>query len=173
MQPYYDEYGEVVRKFRVGRPEASCLILSVIDHGERKTDDRIVTKSFVQPLVAAQREVARQNGCAFFDTFQAMGGEGTAARWYRSNPRMMAPDLGHPTGTGHEVLAGLIAHALLYDYDEFRLRMAGKPLPLPAEKAPEKPPIDLDALPDVPPAPAPAAAQGAAGEPATRAGSEP
>jgi lysophospholipase L1-like esterase len=171
MQPYYDEYGEVVRKFRAGRPEASCLILSVIDHGERKADDRIVTKSFVKTLVQAQREVARQNGCAFFDTFEAMGGEGTAARWYRSNPRMMAPDLGHPTGTGHEVLAGLISHALLYDYDQFRERMAGKPLPLPAEKAPEKPPIDLDALPDVPPAAA--SAQGAAGDVATRAGSTP
>jgi len=171
MQPYYDEYGEVVRKFRAGRPEASCLILSVIDHGERKADDSIVTKSFVKPLVSAQREVARQNGCAFFDTFEAMGGTGSAARWYRSNPRMMAPDLGHPTGTGHEVLAGLISHALLYGYDQFRERMAGKPLPLPAEKEPSKPPIDLDALPDLPAA---APAQPPAGdEAAASAGTGP
>ena len=84
---------------------------------------------------------------------------------------MMAPDLGHPTGTGHEVLAGLISQALLYDSDQFRERMAGKPLPLPAETAPEKPPIDLDALPDVPPAAA--SVQGAAGDVATRAGSTP
>jgi lysophospholipase L1-like esterase len=132
MQPYYDEYGDVVKRFRAGRPNAACLILSVIDHGERKADDSIVSKPFAKALSNAQREVARQNGCGFFDTFEAMGGKGTAARWYRSNPRMMAPDLGHPTGTGHEVIAGLVSNALLHGYEQFRERMTGKPLSLPA-----------------------------------------
>jgi lysophospholipase L1-like esterase len=131
MQPYYDEYGEVIQRFRAGRPQASCLVLSVIDHGERKADDSIVSKPFTKTLSNAQREVARQNGCGFFDTYEAMGGKGSAARWYRANPRMMAPDLGHPTGTGHEVIAGLVSNALLHGYEQYRERMAGQPLPLP------------------------------------------
>ena len=135
MQPYYDEYGDVVRRFRAGRPQASCLIVSVIDHGERKADDSIVSRPFAKKLANAQREVARQNGCAFFDTYEAMGGSGTAARWYRSNPRLMAPDLGHPTGSGHEVIAGLVSNALLYAYEQYRERMTGKPLALPPSSA--------------------------------------
>jgi hypothetical protein len=116
-------------------------VISLVDHGERKPDDSIVSRPFTKTLSNAQREVARQNDCGFFDTYEAMGGKGSAARWYRSNPRMMAPDLGHPTGTGHEVIAGLISNALLHGYEQYRDRMAGQPLPLPrpAASVPAKP----------------------------------
>jgi lysophospholipase L1-like esterase len=129
MQPYYDEYRDVLRIFRAGKPELACLIISPIDHGRRLPNGDIVPKSFLKPLVEAQREVARQNGCAFFDTYRATGGEGTAARWFRARPRLISPDLGHPTEFGHEVIAGLIADAILSGYEQYRARMQGKPLP--------------------------------------------
>jgi hypothetical protein len=88
-----------------------------------------VPKRFLKPLVEAQREVARQNGCGFFDIYQATGGEGTAARWFRARPRLISPDLGHPTEFGHELIAGLIADAILAGYEQYRARMQGKPLP--------------------------------------------
>lgn len=129
MEPYYAEYSEVLKNFRAGRPEADCLIMSVTDHGERLPDGRIQSRQFAKRLARAQREVARRNGCAFFDTYEATGGEGTAGRWYSATPRLISPDLGHPNGLGHEVIAGLLAKALLHAYDEYRVRMAGKPLP--------------------------------------------
>jgi lysophospholipase L1-like esterase len=137
MQPYYEEYGEVLKNFRAGRPEADCLIMSVTDHGERTADGRIVSRSFTKTLAEAQREVARRSGCAFFDTRAAMGGEGTVARWFRASPRLISPDLGHPTGVGHEVIAGLLANAILHGYEEYRTRMVGKPFP---ELEPPAPP---------------------------------
>ncbi len=135
MQPYYDEFAEVIRNFRAGRPKAACLIVSVLDHGQRDADDNIVSKQFAKTLSNAQREVARQNGCGFFDTYEAMGGKGSASRWFRASPRLMSPDLGHPTGAGHELIAGLIANAVLYGYQEFRDRKQGQPLPLPYVKS--------------------------------------
>lgn len=129
MQPYYDEYGEVLKKFRAGKPDMACLVMSLTDHGKRTASGGIVSKKFVKQLSDAQREVARRNGCGFFDTLAATGGEGTAARWYRARPQLISPDLGHPNGLGHEVIAGLVANALLYGYEEYRERMTGKPLP--------------------------------------------
>jgi lysophospholipase L1-like esterase len=129
MQPYYDEYADVLRRFRAGKPGLACLIISPIDHGRRLPTGEIATKSFVGSLVKAQREVALENGCAFFDTYQATGGEGTAARWFRARPRLISPDLGHPTQFGHEVIAGLVADAILSGYEQYRRRMEGKPLP--------------------------------------------
>jgi len=35
-------------------------------------------------------QIAAETGCAFFNTFQAMGGEGTMARWYESQPRLVS-----------------------------------------------------------------------------------
>ena len=129
MQPYYDEYGDVLKHFRAGKPEAACLIMSVTDHGKRTAHGNIVSRKFAKELSEAQREVARQNGCGFFDTYEATGGEGTAARWYRARPQLIGPDFGHPTGAGHEVIAGLLANAIVHGYEEYRARMAGKPLP--------------------------------------------
>jgi lysophospholipase L1-like esterase len=129
MQPYYDEFSDVLQRFRAGKPELPCLILSVTDHGERTEGDDIVSRPFAKELAAAQREVARQNGCGFFDTYEAMGGEGSVARWFRASPRLISPDLGHPTGAGHEVIGGLVANAILHGYESFRWRMRGQPFP--------------------------------------------
>ena len=91
MDPYLEEYGDVISHFRAGKPELSCLVMTLTDHGERAADGRIVSRPFARKLSRAQAEVARRNGCAFFDTYQATGGEGTAARWARSQPRLINP----------------------------------------------------------------------------------
>lgn len=129
MQDYREEYSDVVRRFRAGKPEASCLILSLIDHGRRGAQDQIESRPFAKVLSRAQREIALQNGCGFFDTYEAMGGKGSVARWYRARPQLMSGDLGHPTGSGHEVIAGLFIDALLHGYQDYRKRMEGAPLP--------------------------------------------
>jgi lysophospholipase L1-like esterase len=129
MQPYFDEYAEVIGRFRAGKPEVSCLLMSLTDHGERVSDGRIVSRGFAKALARAQAEIARQNGCSFFDTYEATGGEGTAARWFRARPRLIAPDLSHPSSEGHDLIGGLLANALLAAYEGYRVEMAGKPLP--------------------------------------------
>ncbi len=128
LDPYYEEFGEVLDNLRARRPDLPCLIMSVLDHGKRRGDDEIVSKPFVPTLVEAQREVARRNGCAFYDTYAATGGAGTAARWFRASPRLMSNDLGHPNSLGHEVIAGLLSNALIYEYEQFRTRMVGQAL---------------------------------------------
>jgi lysophospholipase L1-like esterase len=129
MDPYYDEFSRVLLTFRAGRPEASCLVMSVTDHGRRAPDGRIVSRKFARALADAQHEVARRSGCGFFDTYAATGGEGTVARWFAASPRLISSDLGHPNSLGHEVIAGLLANALLYGYEQYRDRMTGRPLP--------------------------------------------
>lgn len=127
MEPYFEEFGDVIEHFRAGKPEASCLIMSVLDHGKR-SGDHIASIPFAGELARAQGEVARRNGCAFFDTYEATGGEGTAARWYRSKPRLISADLGHPNPLGHKVIADLVVDAILYGYQEYREQNEGKPL---------------------------------------------
>lgn len=129
MQPYEDEYTNVIRKYRAGKPEASCLIMSLTDHGERVGRSGIQTRRIVPKLVASQRKVAEAEGCAFFDTFQAMGGDGSIGRWYYANPRLAGADFAHPTSAGHEVIADLLVRSLMQAYGEFRTQMVGKPLP--------------------------------------------
>jgi lysophospholipase L1-like esterase len=128
MRPYEDEYKRVLRKFRSGRPEASCLVMSLIDHGAR-SEGGVRTRPIVPRLVASQRKVAGEVGCAFFDTFHAMGGVNSIARWLRARPQLAAPDYSHPTFAGQGVIATLLYRALMHEYAEYRQKNVGAPLP--------------------------------------------
>ena len=61
--------------------------MSPMDRGQRDSNSRITTVPTLPRLVEIQRQMAAEMDCAFFNTFQAMGGEGTMARWYDSQPQ--------------------------------------------------------------------------------------
>ncbi len=142
MQTYIDEYRAVVQKVRRARPAMDCLVMAPLDHGERK-GARIVSRDVVPRMVEAQRQVAEAEGCAFFDTFQAMGGEGSAGRWYKRSPRLIGGDLSHATSKGHQVIGELVYRALLRGYVDFRERTDGTDAAPPA-KPPEPEPTAPD-----------------------------
>ncbi len=105
----------------------ACLVMAPLDHGERH-GQQIVTRAIVPELVEAQRQVAQDHGCAFFDTYAAMGGEGSMGRWARSEPRLGSGDLSHLSYHGHRVIGAMVFRALLDGYADFRERVEGKPL---------------------------------------------
>ncbi len=57
-------------------PESVIIVMSVGDVGWNN-DGTVVTAPAVRPMVASQREASMQCGVMFWDTFQAMGGEGS------------------------------------------------------------------------------------------------
>ena len=114
-----DEYRQVIAKIKAAKPDIACLVMSPLDHGIRK-GARIVSKEIVPIMVEAQRAAAEAEGCAFFDTYSAMGGEGSAGRWYRQEPRLMGGDLGHATMKGHVVIGEMLFRALLHAYIDYR-----------------------------------------------------
>jgi lysophospholipase L1-like esterase len=136
--PYEAEYARVIRKFRAGKPEAACLIMSLTDHA-KKVGEAIVSRDIVRRLAEAQGRVAAREGCAFFDTFVAAGGLGTVERWRKAKPPLASPDLRHPTVAGQRHIAGMLYHAMMKEYASYREKQQGKPLvwaePAPAPTA--------------------------------------
>jgi lysophospholipase L1-like esterase len=128
MLPYEAEYTRVLRKFRAGKPQASCLILSMTDHAIKR-DDVIVSRPAVARFVAAQRTVALAEGCAFFDVYAAMGGAGAIAKGRQQKPPLASPDLRHPTVAGQRRIGSLLYAALMHGYASFRRAHAGEALP--------------------------------------------
>jgi lysophospholipase L1-like esterase len=128
MQPYEAEYTRVLRKLRLGKPQASCVILAMTDHA-KLVDDKIVSRPAVARFVAAQRKVALAEGCAFFDVYQAMGGAGAVEKGRQNKPPLASPDLRHPTVAGQRRIASLFHAALMYGYANYRRAHVGAPLP--------------------------------------------
>ena len=121
MATYAEEYREVIRLIRGARPDMSCIIMSPLDHATKKGQD-IVSLPVVPRMVKAQRQVALEEGCAFFDTYEAMGGKGSAGRWYNRNPRLISGDLGHVTRKGQVVIGEMFYRALMQAYVAYRKR---------------------------------------------------
>jgi lysophospholipase L1-like esterase len=128
---YESEYVNALRRYRAGKPAASCLLIAVTAHGKR-TQYGIQERPSVPEMVAVQRRVALAEGCGFFDLYRAMGGGPSIQQWVSSRPPLLGGDLGHPTSEGHAVLASLVYHALMHGYAEYRGRIAGQRLPDPS-----------------------------------------
>lgn len=134
-----------IEHVRTADPHVPILIMSPMDRGERAGGD-IHTMGTIPQIVAIQRRVAEETHCAFFDTYDAMGGAGTVGRWYATQPRLMTADLIHPTPQGAAIVANLLIDNLLVGYDHWKKAHAIATV----EHVPMKPPV----LPS-----APAAAQ--------------
>lgn len=98
MMQYRDTLREVIRGFKKAVPQASCLLMSPMDRAKKSpTTGRLVSMKIIQDIVLAQREVALEQGCAFWSAFDAMGGKGSMSRWYKASPRLASGDWTHPT----------------------------------------------------------------------------
>lgn len=113
---------EVVRHVRAGKPAASCLLMAPLDQGEVGPRGRVRTIPILHGIVEVQRRVAAAEGCAFFDTFQAMGGEGAMGRWFRASPRLGWGDFRHATPAGYEVIGNVFYKALLKGFQDYLAR---------------------------------------------------
>lgn len=122
---YREQLAEVIRRVRAGRPEAGCLLLAPLDQGEVAPRGGVRTLPELPRIVESQRVVAAQSGCAFFDTWKAMGGEGAMGRWYKSRPRLGWGDYRHATPAGYEVVGNLIYKALLKGFSDYLGRLGG------------------------------------------------
>ncbi len=110
------EMKEAVRRIRTALPGASVLLMSPMDRGERKDGGEIDTVPVLPRLVNIEARVASETGAAFFNTFEAMGGQGTMGRWYAAEPRLVGADFIHPMPAGAKIVGELLYGALRDGY---------------------------------------------------------
>lgn len=136
MERYDKDLREVIRRVRAALPNVSILIVSPMDRGKRVAGGRIVTLPSIPKIVEMQQRVAREMGCAFFNTFKAMGGEGTMAKWAAGTGKnhLVGGDLTHPTAEGAEIVGRLIFEGINDSYLKYKARTAPGARPMVAQK---------------------------------------
>jgi lysophospholipase L1-like esterase len=102
----------VLLKVKAAAPGASVMLAAPLDRGER-SGGVVKTKKIIPKIVASQKKVALANGCAFWNTYEAMGGEGTIGRWLKAKPALASSDLTHPTPAGAEAIGVLFEKAIV------------------------------------------------------------
>ena len=72
-------------------------------------------------LVEAQRKAAHAEGCAFYSTYEWMGGKGSAAKWFKRG--LVGSDFTHLTQKGANKLADALFDALMTGYQRYALAL--------------------------------------------------
>lgn len=116
------ELKNAVRRIQTAVPQASILLMSPMDRGERKTSGEIGTIEALPRLIEIEQAAAAELGVAFFNTFEAMGGDGTMAKWYNGEPRLVGADFIHPMPAGARIVGELLYNALRDGYNEYKRR---------------------------------------------------
>lgn len=118
------ELRRVIGRIRAALPEVSILLMSPMDRGEKDSDGEITTLPALPRLVSMEQRIATEEGVAFFNTFEAMGGPGTMARWYSSEPRLVGADYIHPMPAGGRIVGELLYSALNDGFERYKMQEA-------------------------------------------------
>lgn len=116
MEDYDKTMRAVLEQGQRALPEAGCLVLAAMDRA-RKENDVLVTVPIIPHIVKQQEKTARAVGCAFWNTYEAMGGRGSMAKWQRRG--LGQADLTHPSGYGAQVLGNWVYQALMQGYNDW------------------------------------------------------
>ena len=114
---YKEGFSAALRVLRQGAPKAACLVMSPLDQGMLNDDGRIISRPLMERMVTYQQQVSLDNGCAFWNTWQFMGGKGAFARWLSQG--LAWTDLSHLTGKGLTRIGNAFSESLLQSYQRF------------------------------------------------------
>ncbi len=117
MEDFHRTMKDVLLQGRSALPHASCLIIAAMDRA-RVRDGRTESMRIIPLIVKEQESVAKEVGCAFFNTFLAMGGSGAMRRWVTRG--WGAGDLTHPTSYGAQVIGDWIFSGMMDGYARYQ-----------------------------------------------------
>ncbi|MEI6694775.1 MAG: hypothetical protein WCO13_01800 [Bacteroidota bacterium] len=96
-----------------------CVIVIGISDRSRKAGDAYETNPNIEKIRKAQKNAAFKAGCAYWDLFEAMGGENSMPSWVFASPALANKDFTHFNEKGARVVAEMFYNALIYDYLQF------------------------------------------------------
>lgn len=117
MDEYRRELRQTIQRFKRAVPEASCVIIGPGDFPREVEEGVWTTRPRVLEIVAAQREIAYEMGCGFWDAMEFMGGPGSMHTWATSKPQMASRDHIHFTRRGYVRLAMAVTDAMMATFD--------------------------------------------------------
>jgi len=93
-------------------PRTPVLLVSVSDMA-RKVGGELKSYPNITKIINAQKEVAMENGCAFWNLFETMGGKGSMISWVERQPPLGNKDYVHYTPLGAEKVGNTFAQQFI------------------------------------------------------------
>ena len=119
LENYKKEFGRQIRYLQNVYPDALILVIGPADMST-KINGNLQTWPYVEEVVQAMKEVALENGAAFWNMFDVMGGRNSMIQWVSHKPAWAAPDYIHFTSQGAKRIAEVFTESFLHYYDYYQ-----------------------------------------------------
>lgn len=110
---------EVVKHLKNAFPNASILVISTGDKGYRK-DGSMTTDPAIPFVVDAQKKTAEVTGSAFWNLYEAMGGEGSMVKWVQGDTVYANKDYTHFNPRGAHRVGKMLFNKLMSEYKLYK-----------------------------------------------------
>jgi lysophospholipase L1-like esterase len=114
---YYEEqlYEQLILLKRL-QPNVNILVVGVADMA-RRVDGVMASYPNIEKIRDAQKRAAFRAGCAFWDTYKAMGGKNSIVSWAHAQPSLASKDFCHFSATGATLLAELLYRSIRQEFN--------------------------------------------------------
>lgn len=120
-ESYAAMFRTLIDRLRKQAPHAAILVLGPADRelrAGRRRNASWVPYVGIDRIIAAQRKVCREMGCAYWDERARMGGFGTMREWVTVG--WGQPDHTHFTGEGYNELAAALFSDIVQQYNSYQ-----------------------------------------------------
>ena len=121
---YTKAMAKVIAHLQEAFPRTSILLVSVGDREYKDENGQLRTMPGVKNLIRYQQALAADTHIAFWNMFEAMGGEGSIVEMVNAHPQMANYDYTHINFKGGKHIAELLYNALIYGKEQYEKRKA-------------------------------------------------
>lgn len=111
----------MVEHIKMAYPNASILIVSLGDKGYRE-NGVWNTEPDVLKVVEVQKQVAEENGLAFWNTYENMGGYNSMKHWVEGDTAFARDDYAHPNFRGAKKISDMLFNKLMEGYNDYKTK---------------------------------------------------
>lgn len=109
---YIKRMERVIKYIRKCMPDVGIILVGTGDRSVKK-GSQLISEPVLPYLIKAQMEIAKEANVAYWNMFEAMGGENSMKRFVEASPPLAYKDYTHFTPQGGEVIADLLFNAIM------------------------------------------------------------
>lgn len=122
---YQRMYSKEIAAIKAAAPDVSILVIGPSDMS-RKTAEGYESYTNIPLINEAMKKAAFENGCAFWNLYESMGGQNSMSSWVEN--KLAAKDYTHFSSSGARFVGEMLYNALLEEFQKYLNTKSKMPL---------------------------------------------
>lgn len=118
LKIYENKMIQIINNLKKTFPQTSILLVGASDK-TTKSGSKYITDPILTDLIKTQKYIAEQTKIAYWNLWEAMGGENSMSSFVNNNPQLALKDYTHFNHKGGEIVARLLFDAIVKEISKY------------------------------------------------------